>query len=237
MKLLERNNAQRLRRRGLSIKQIATELKVSKGSVSAWVRDIEIPEHLLTNIENRLRLGRENSRKSRLLNIAKADAKLNLQCKTEILPLSQRDLWIAGLMLYAGEGYKSARVSGQRVEIANSNPEILRIFMNFLTQICSVPKEKIRVRLMLYEDIDPEKAKRFWSNELGVSSEQFCKPFIKESFKDTPYRHLRRSQYGTAHVNLYDTKVYKKIIGWIKAIYEYNNLSFKEINREVAQFG
>ena len=128
-------------------------------------------------------------------------------------------------MLYAGEGYKSSKVSGRRVEIANSNPEILRIFINFLTKICFVPREKIRVRLMLYEDINQEEAKQFWSHELRVDLKQFANPFIKLSYKDLPFRHLRRSKYGTAHVNLYDTKIYKKIISWIKAIYEYNSFN------------
>ena len=222
MKLLEKEKAQGLRLNGLSLKQISQTLNVSKGSVSAWVRDIAVPEEVLFNIDERLRLGREKSRKTRLSNIAKINAELNVKCKKEILPLSSRDLWIAGIMLYAGEGYKSASVSGQRVEITNSNPNILRIFINFLTQICFVPKEKIKIRLMLYEDIDPQEAKRFWSDELGINSNQFCKPFVKKSYKNVPYRHLRRSQYGTAHVNLYDVKVYKKIIGWIKAAYEYN---------------
>ncbi len=126
-------------------------------------------------------------------------------------------------MLYAGEGLKSSNVSGQRVEITNSNPEILRVFINFLTKVCLVPREKIKVRLMLYDDICLEEAKKFWSRELGILTNQFCNPFIKRSYKDVPFRHLRRSKYGTAHVNLSDIKVYKKIIGWLKAIYEDNN--------------
>jgi len=225
MKLAEKNKAIELRHGGFSLKQIAEKLEVSKGSVSSWVRDIVIPQEALSNISDCRRLGREQSRATRLANIAKSDIKIDAACKEEILPLSKRDLWIAGLMLYAGEGYKSSKVSGRRVEIANSNPEILRIFINFLTKICFVPREKIRVRLMLYEDINQEEAKQFWSHELRVDLKQFANPFIKLSYKDLPFRHLRRSKYGTAHVNLYDTKIYKKIISWIKAIYEYNSFN------------
>ncbi len=225
MKLAEKNKAIELRQGGFSLRQIAEKLEVSKGSVSSWVRDIAILHEALSNISDRRRLGREQSRTTRLLNIAKSEAEIDAACKEEILPLSDRDLWIAGLMLYAGEGYKSSKVSGRRVEIANSNPEILRIFINFLIRLCSVPREKIRVRLMLCEDINQKEAKQFWSHELGIDLKQFANPFIKLSYKDMPFRHLRRSEYGIAHVNLYDTKVYKKIIGWIKAIYEYNSFN------------
>ncbi|MFH1191599.1 MAG: hypothetical protein V1670_05330 [Candidatus Omnitrophota bacterium] len=223
MKLLEKEKAQGLRLNGLSLKQIAQRLEVSKGSVSAWVRNVTVPREVFFNINDQRRLGREQSRKTRLSNIARRNDEINAKCREEIIPLSNRDLWIAGLMLYAGEGFKSSNVSGQRVEIANSNPEILRIFINFLIKVCLVPKKKIKVRLMLYEDICPEEAKKFWSGGLGIVADQFCKPFIKRSYKDEPCRHLRRSKYGTAHVILCDIKVYKKIIGWLKAIYEDNN--------------
>ena len=223
MKLLEKEKAQELRLNGLSFKQIAQTLDVSKSSVSAWVRNVAVPKEAFSNINEQRRLGREQSRKTRLSNIAKINDEINARCREEIIPLSNRDLWIAGVMLYAGEGFKSSSVSNQRVEIVNSNPEILRIFINFLIKVCLVSKEKIRVRLMLYEDISPEEAREFWSSELGIATNQFCKPFIKRSYRDVPYRHLRRSKYGTAHVNLYDIKVYKKIIGWLKAIYEDNN--------------
>ena len=228
VKLEEKNKAQQLRYQGFSIKQIAETLNVSKGSASGWVRDIVLQENKFVNIENRRRLGRDQSRKTRLSNIAKANIELCARCKEEILPFSQRDLWVAGLMVYAGEGSKTAKVSNQHVEVTNSNPDILRIFIKFLMNICSVPRSKIRVRLILYEDIDSKEACDYWSEELDIPSGQFQNPFIKQSYANLPYRHLRRSKYGTAHVNLYDVKIYRKIMGWLQSIYEYNNLDFRK---------
>ena len=79
---------------------------------------------------------------------------------------------------------------------------------------------------MLYKDIDIDEAYRYWSTELGVPLNQFQNVFIKQSYKYSPHRHLRRSKYGTAHINVYDVGVYRKVIGWMDAIYEYNNLNF-----------
>lgn len=237
MKLEEKNTARKLRNQGLSMKQIAAQLGVSKGAVSAWVRDIELTKDLLIKIDERRYLGRERSRKTRLDNIARRNNELDAQCKDEILPFLDRDLWIAGIMLYAGEGYKSKIVSGQRVELANSDPDILRVFVSFLIKVCVVPKEKIKIRLMLYEDIDAQEAQKYWSEELDIPQNQFSRPFIKRSYRDLPFRHLRRSKYGTAHLNVHDVRVFKKIMGWIKAVYEYNNLDFNKFNRGVAQFG
>lgn len=234
MKLEQMEESRKLRIQGNSIKQIASILDVSKGSVSAWVRDTVIPESLLFNIENRKKLGREHSRIARLSNIARKNCELDAICKKDIRLVSIRDLWIAGIMLYAGEGYKSARVSGQRVEITNSNPDILRIFISFLEKVCLAPKQEIKIRLMLYEDIDTEETQRYWSEQLDIPQNQFRKPFIKQSYRNIPFRHLRRSKYGTAHVHLYDVVVYRKIVGWIKAFYELNSVDFVKFDREVA---
>src|SRR3989338_2189855 len=111
MKLEERTKARELRYQGFSLKQIASTLNVSKGSVRAWVRDIELSDDILANFKTKMRLGREKSRITRLSNIAIRSKELYSKCKDEILPFSNRDLWIAGIMLYAGEGYKCKTVS------------------------------------------------------------------------------------------------------------------------------
>jgi hypothetical protein len=227
MKLDEKNKAQQLRYKGFSIKQIAVALSVSKGSASVWVRDIELSKGLSVNIEEQRRLGRERSRKTRLSNIIRKNTELRIQCKEEILPFTKRDLWISGLLIYAGEGSKASNVSNQHIEVTNSNPDILRLFIKFLIDICLVPQAKIRVRLILYDDIDTKEAEAYWSSQLGVPINQFQRQFIKKSYKNIPYRHLRRSRYGTAHINVYDVNIYRKVIGWLQSIYEYNNLVFE----------
>jgi len=217
MKLEQRMESCRLREEGLSIKQIALLVGVSKGSVSTWVRDIKLSTEGLININRRLRLGRERSRQSRLNNICKARNELYEECKEEILPISNRDLWIAGLMLYAGEGRKKWNVSSQPIELTNSEPNILRTFLNFLTKVCNVPRSKIKIRLFLYPDINLAQACNFWSRELNIPLSQFQKPFIKQSYNN-PIR-SRRSKFGTVHIVLHDAKLYRKIIGWLRAVY------------------
>ncbi|MDD3087568.1 MAG: hypothetical protein PHP89_03290 [Candidatus Omnitrophica bacterium] len=227
MKLGEKDKSRELRLQGYSMKQIAGLLGVSKGSVSNWVRDIPLPLEAAINIDNQYLIGREKARVTRLNNITSRNNEIFRICKEEIVPFSIRDLWMAGLMIYAGEGNKSSVVSNQHVEVANSDPNILRIFIKFLVEICLISKGNIIIRLILYKDINIEEAYRYWSAELNIPRAQFRKEFIKPSYKDSPYRHLRRSCYGTAHVCLYDIKIYRRIMGWLKAVYE--NLILDEL--------
>ncbi|HRF94928.1 MAG TPA: helix-turn-helix domain-containing protein, partial [Aggregatilineales bacterium] len=53
-KQIEREQARELRKQGISILEIAKQLNVSKGSVSAWVRDIELtPEQTHQLVKNK----------------------------------------------------------------------------------------------------------------------------------------------------------------------------------------
>lgn len=221
MKLKQMQEARQLRGKGLSIKQISDALNVSKASVSTWVRNIALSGNELEEIENRLQLGREHARQSRLKNILNRRNALIEKCKTEILPLTKRDLWIAGLMLYAGEGRKAWDVSSQAIELTNSDPDILRVFINFLTKVCNVNRSNIKIRLFLYPDIDLKSAENFWSEELNIPLEQFQKSFVKQSY-DVLFRN-RKSKYGTAHAVLYNAELYRKILGWLKALYEFSD--------------
>lgn len=47
--------------------------------------------------------------------------------------------------------------------------------------------------------------------------EQFQKSFIKQSHKNPSS--VRRSRYGTAHIVLYNAELYRKILGWLRAVY------------------
>ncbi len=219
MKLKEKDKARELRYQGFSIKQIADDLKVSKGSVSVWVRDVKLSESAAVKIGQRLQSGREHARESLLRNNLEQRDALYQRCKTDILPLSNRDLWIAGLMLYAGEGRKVWDVSSQPIELTSSDPFIHRIFINFLTKICKVPCSKIKIRLFLYPDINLKEAKGFWSRELNIPLKQFQRSFIKQSYSN-PIR-IRRTKYGTAHIVLNNAELYRKILGWLKAVYGY----------------
>jgi len=53
MKLEKQRQAQSLRQNGMSITTIATKLKVSKGSVSRWVKDVPLSEKILNDIKLR----------------------------------------------------------------------------------------------------------------------------------------------------------------------------------------
>lgn len=64
-KLLERARARQLRSQGFSIKEITKKLKVSKGSVSSWVKGIELTETQKERLKEKERQAGRNTAKKR----------------------------------------------------------------------------------------------------------------------------------------------------------------------------
>ena len=129
-KLAERERARELRAQAWTINEIVAELAVSKNSVSLWVRDVPFDE-----AERARRAGENRNHGARMrrpsrLQVAKAAEieRLAAEGRERIGRLSERDLLIAGVALYAGEGSKRDGL----VSLANSGPRMIALFCAWL---------------------------------------------------------------------------------------------------------
>ena len=115
-----------------------------------------------------------------------------------------------GLGLYWGEGNKSNMYS---VRLGNTDPELIKTFMKFLTDLFDAKKEKMRFSLQIFSDINPEKALDFWINHLNVSPIQFCKVIITKSGSIGTYRN--KSVYGVLTIHFHNKKLRDIINGML----------------------
>ncbi len=115
--------------------------------------------------------------------------------------LLAKELEIAGVMLYWAEGYKSKNANW--VDLANSDPKIIEVFLNFLRKTYEVDERKFRVLLYCYADQDVRKLINFWSELTGVPSRQFIKPYIRKDFR----KDGRKMEHGMIHIRYIDKKL------------------------------
>ena len=167
-----------LRKQGKSYSQIKKNLGISKSTLSYWLRDYPLSKQrikeLRDNNEQRIEKFRETMRKKkerRLFRVYEEQKKI-------IFPFTQRDFFIAGLFLYWGEGGKT-RFSN--ISISNTDPSVLKFFINWLIKIFRISKKKLKISLHLYKDMDIEKEMKFWSQCLDIPISQFYKPYIKKT--------------------------------------------------------
>lgn len=184
-----------LRKQGYSYSYIKEQLQVSKSTLSLWLRNYPLSRErineLRANSEKRIERFRETWRKK---NEVKLKVVYNAQ-KEKLLPLSQRELLIAGLFLYWGEGSKTIP---SVTSLSNTNPKVVKFFLYWLKEVIKVSTERIVVRIHLYKDMDQEKEIDYWSKQLKISKTRFRKPYIKE----TTLRGLTFKGFGHGTCNL-----------------------------------
>jgi predicted DNA-binding protein YlxM (UPF0122 family) len=189
----QQQEAARLYRSGLSAQQIADHFGVSIHSSYYTLRKLKVPRRPIVEA-NRVRF----------------EAKpLSYSLKTR-LTKEEKQLKIATIMLYWAEGYKAGKGT---VDFANSDPDMVVIFWKFLSEICGVKRERVRLHLYAYEGQNIGGLKRFWANLLGLSEQAFVKPYIKKAA--TPGPRGPRMIHGLVHIRYSDKKLFEQIIRWI----------------------
>lgn len=157
-KVVERQEARSLRAQGLTMPEIAGKLGVSRSSVSLWTRDVPFEP----------RPGRTEARRrgpNRLLQRKAAEIEHLMNAgRLRIGPLSERDLLVAGAMLYAGEGSKT----DGKVVLANTDARLVRLFCKWLRTFFEIDEARLRVRLYLHQGLDLEAATTYWSSVTSI---------------------------------------------------------------------
>jgi hypothetical protein len=116
-----------------------------------------------------------------------------------------RVLFLAGVCLYAGEGTKS--LGSSKVELANSNPGILRLYVQFLESL-GVPSERLIARVQIHSAADLSEAQDLWERELTLSSDQFRKPLV------SPPREITRRRTFTLQLSYYNSMLFTLLRWW-----------------------
>lgn len=166
-KYVERERARELRARSWTLQDIATELGVAKGSVSVWVRDVEFTP----KPRNRGHPGHQPHplRVKKLAEIEQCRA----EAEAEYSHMSVDQLDSFALGLYAGEGAKTPGA----VSMANTNPLLLRLFVDWLRRNFEIDEDRLRARLYLHEGLDLEAATAYWSAAISIPERQFQRPY------------------------------------------------------------
>lgn len=107
-----------------------------------------------------------------------------------------------GIGLYWGEGTKANQHS---VRLGNTDPELIKTFIEFLIKICGIKFEDLKFGLQLFTDINSEEALRFWMNQLNANRSQFYKITVSISGSIGNYR--QKSKYGVLTVMYHNRKL------------------------------
>lgn len=211
-----RDEAIKMRLGGATYSQIKSGLGVSKSTLSSWLRNLTLNEEQLKKLSANKLLSKD-ARIEAYINTRKKQKLERLQLvlegqKNSMLPLSERELFIAGIFLYWGEGEKRHGC----ISISNTDPRIVKFALYWMTEILKISKNKIRANLHLYRDMNILESINYWAKELDLPRDQFRKPYIKKSNKEG----LTYKSFGHGTCRLYagNTSLSEKVAMSIKAV-------------------
>ena len=184
-----------LRKRGASLRDVELRLGIARSTLSYWFRGIILAQQYQDRLQKRHNNALINARKEAVkwhnaqktarLALAKQEAahtleKIDFQSRTVV------ELALA--ILYLGEGTKKAVITS----MGNSDPLILRFFVEALHWLYRVPRADMRCELHLRADQNAAAAIRYWSRELGIRAANFSKPSIDKRTLGRPtYPHYK----------------------------------------------
>jgi transcriptional regulator with XRE-family HTH domain len=208
---------------GLAITEIARRLHVSKSSVSLWVRDIVLsPEqHEALHGANALyfRQAFAHFRRSATFR----QQRIRWQVEGRVAAVRGDPRHAAGCMLFWAEGSKSRNA----VQLANADPEVIRLFVSFLRGFFDVPDKKFRVACNLFADhLDKQREiEDFWLDIVGVPRACLTKTMVNRYSRYSQKKRRNKLPYGTCRVTVASTQIAQHLYG---AIQEYGGFERPE---------
>lgn len=180
-------------KKGKSMQEIASILGCSLHKVSYWMNKHEIKSRTISDAVY-------------LKNNPAGDP---FKIKTPN-NLREAELFGMGLGLYWGEGTKADKVS---VRLGNTDPKLIKKFIEFLVKFFEIKKEDLRFSLQLFSDIPQREAMDFWKKWLNINPSQFYKVTITKSRSAGTYK--KKSPYGVIIVYYHNKRLRDIIVNML----------------------
>lgn len=201
----------------MSYSQIKERLGVSKSTLSYWLRKYPLSKQQIGILrdwnEQRIERFRETMRRKRELR----EQVFYREQRKLIFPLRARALYLAGIFLYWGEGSKTRRTG---LALTNTDPSVILFFIHWLMQALHVSKNRLKVQLHLYHDMDIQREVRYWSRTLHIPIRQIGRPYIKKSTSGR-INHKGEFGHGTCRVLVGNARLTEQVLMAISAVSDY----------------
>lgn len=209
----DKAQAIQLRHNGKSYKQISRELGVPLSTLAGWLKNESWSQDIKNHLSQEVSL--TNPSKLRLMVSANRERwkikheEYRTAAIRDFENLKDNPIFLAGIMIYWGEGEKQPKSS--QVRLTNNDPEMIRVFNLFLTKILKISSEKTSARLLLYPDLIDSVQKNFWSKTTGLSPSQFKKSAYIKGRKAA-----NRLSYGVCTISVSNRDLKERMLKWLE---------------------
>ena len=217
VKRMIREQAVQLRLQGVSVRDIATQLKVSKGTVSIWVRDVQLTEAQIETLKEKQRHNSGRIKGAQANRERFKTLRIGYQAAGRENAKAGRPLHLAGCMLYWAEGAKSPN----NVYFVNSDPNMMRLFMRFLREELSIADELMTICIHCHtQDLEEQqRIEDYWLTVLALTRTSLRRTLFKQGSEKSK----RVLQNGICTVRVHRVEYVQHIYGAIQEYAGFDN--------------
>ncbi|HYK08434.1 MAG TPA: hypothetical protein VEW42_02965 [Candidatus Eisenbacteria bacterium] len=200
-----KEEAIRLRKQGLSLREISEKLNIAKSTSSAWLENISLSVQAQGRLAEKQILGQYKSvliKKEKRKKEGKARKDIAIKMLRS-LQFSQEQMKTYCALLWWCEGNKDMGL----VKFTNSDPSLIQNFLFTLRSGFALDESKFRVLVHIHEYHDDEKQKKFWSDITNIPLQQFHRSYEKLNIGKRKHDNYQ----GCIAVTYYDAKIAKEL--------------------------
>jgi len=215
-----KKKAIQLRKEGNSYSEILKKIFVARSTLSLWLRSVDLSKKQKQNLTLKkleaAQRGGEVKRRKRI----EDSKKIIEKAKKEIGKITDREAWLAGIMLYWAEGSKQKETNvSAGIMFSNSDPVMLRFFISWLKKYLKVSDQDMVFEIYIHENFKTKRNDiiKFWSNKLNLPIKKFDRMYFKKNIVKTKRKNIGVKYHGQINIKVKrSTNLNRKISGWIQ---------------------
>lgn len=118
--------------------------------------------------------------------------------------------WTEGTKAYRDKRWKNGWI--YPVDVTNTNPEIIRIFLEFFRKDIGINESRLKLQLQIHEGDDKETLENYWSKITNIPRVRFTKTIIRPKGKKAGKTN------GTCKIRYSDKNTYIKLSNLLKDV-------------------
>ena len=178
-KVREREKALKLRRSGMSYREILQRLDVSKSSLSVWLKDSPLTEREKRVLRERnatnISRGRVRAAAAHRDNRLARERILFLETKREFAQYRRDPFFVLGVGLYWAEGVKR----WSSFAFVNSDHEMMQVMVAWMETYLGLDRRNLNARLYIHRPYAHEQCEAFWAQHTGIPLGNFRSTIYK----------------------------------------------------------
>ncbi len=211
-----------LRRTGLSYSEILRHVPVAKSTLGLWLQSVDLSKKQKQRLtEKKLASAKRGGLAKRSQRLVRVE-KIISESEKDIKVLSKRELWLIGVCLYWAEGSKEKEGRpGSGVQFMNHDPLMVKLFLQWLINICKIEKERIGFDIYIHEYRKPniKNVIKFWSSNTGFPIASFGHIYYKKNKLNPNRKNIGDKYFGGVKVRVTaSSELNRKIRGWVSGI-------------------